>query len=118
MAEEGGAPHTIRRSPGTRGGVCGVQLSEIRGARDIPEPPRLQEVLGPSGGRVRLHQHWTISNPLRRVRLRRNPPVLAGSEPNNSARSMNLEDFQRYCHLDFWPESRPLLYGLVDKPIW
>ncbi|XP_057504010.1 protein SMALL AUXIN UP-REGULATED RNA 12-like [Actinidia eriantha] len=43
---------------------------------------------------------------------------LARSEPNNSARSMNLEDFQRYCHLDFWPESRPLLHGLADKPIW
>ncbi|XP_057502075.1 protein SMALL AUXIN UP-REGULATED RNA 12-like [Actinidia eriantha] len=43
---------------------------------------------------------------------------LAWSEPDNSAWSMNLEDFQRYCHLDFWPESRPLLHGLADKPIW
>ncbi|XP_057502087.1 protein SMALL AUXIN UP-REGULATED RNA 12-like [Actinidia eriantha] len=43
---------------------------------------------------------------------------LAWSEPDNSARSMNLKDFQRYCHLDFWPESRPLLHGLADKPIW
>ncbi|XP_009614446.1 protein SMALL AUXIN UP-REGULATED RNA 12-like [Nicotiana tomentosiformis] len=38
--------------------------------------------------------------------------------PNNDimARSMNFEDFQRYCHmdirsnLDFWGDSRPLLH--------
>ncbi|XP_042507555.1 auxin-induced protein 6B-like [Macadamia integrifolia] len=42
----------------------------------------------------------------------------------NSARFANLEDFQPSCHvgirsnLDFWPESRPLLRGFTDKPIW
>ncbi|CAK9148260.1 unnamed protein product [Ilex paraguariensis] len=40
---------------------------------------------------------------------------LSRSESNNSTRFMNLEDFQRQCHvglksnLEFWPESRPLL---------
>lgn len=43
---------------------------------------------------------------------------LTRSESSNSARFANLEDFQRYCHLDFWPESRPLLNGFVDKSIW
>ncbi|KAJ7966849.1 Auxin-induced protein [Quillaja saponaria] len=43
---------------------------------------------------------------------------------SDSTRFVNLEDFQRYCHvsirsnLDFWPESRPLLHGLTDKTIW
>ncbi|PIA57248.1 hypothetical protein AQUCO_00600171v1 [Aquilegia coerulea] len=46
------------------------------------------------------------------------------SESSNSARFVNFEDFQRYCHvglrsnLDFWPESRPLLHGLSEKVIW
>ncbi|KAG2698420.1 hypothetical protein I3843_07G150100 [Carya illinoinensis] len=37
-------------------------------------------------------------------------------ESGNSARFVNLEDFQSYCHvgirskLDFWAESRPLLH--------
>ncbi|KAG5542424.1 hypothetical protein RHGRI_022085 [Rhododendron griersonianum] len=43
---------------------------------------------------------------------------LARAESSNSARFANLEDFQRYCHLDFWPESRLLLNGFVDKSIW
>ena len=44
-----------------------------------------------------------------------------GKNGNNPTRFMNLEDFQRYCHmgirknLDFWPESRLLLHGIVDK---
>ncbi|EXB58393.1 hypothetical protein L484_005120 [Morus notabilis] len=44
---------------------------------------------------------------------------------NSSSRFLNLEDFQRYCHvgvrrsnLDFWADSRPLLHGLSDKTIW
>lgn len=43
---------------------------------------------------------------------------------NNSTRFLNLEDFQRYCHvgirsnLDFWADSRPLLQGLAEKTIW
>ncbi|RZC44797.1 hypothetical protein C5167_037749 [Papaver somniferum] len=43
---------------------------------------------------------------------------------SNSARLVNLEDFQRYCHVglnskfDFWPESRPLLHTLSEKSIW
>lgn len=43
---------------------------------------------------------------------------LARAESSNSARFANLEDFQRYCHLDFLPESRPLLDGFIDKSIW
>ncbi|XP_041020041.1 auxin-induced protein 6B-like [Juglans microcarpa x Juglans regia] len=45
-------------------------------------------------------------------------------ESSNSARFLNLEDFQSYCHvgirskLDFWAESRPLLHGLTEKSIW
>ncbi|KAH7523531.1 auxin-induced protein 6B [Ziziphus jujuba] len=43
---------------------------------------------------------------------------------NSSTRFVNLEDFQRYCHvgirsnLDFWPDSRPLLHGFAEKSIW
>ena len=50
--------------------------------------------------------------------------IISRSESGNSARFTNLEDFQRYCHvdvrsnLDFWPESRPLLHGLAEKTIW
>ncbi|XP_028113320.1 auxin-responsive protein SAUR50-like [Camellia sinensis] len=41
------------------------------------------------------------------------------SESTNSARFLNLDDFQRCCHLDFLPESRPLLHGFTtDKFIW
>ncbi|RVW42538.1 Auxin-responsive protein SAUR40 [Vitis vinifera] len=42
---------------------------------------------------------------------------ISRSEASNSARFVNREDFQRYCHvgirssLDFWPESRPLLHS-------
>ncbi|KAG6699404.1 hypothetical protein I3842_08G066100 [Carya illinoinensis] len=45
------------------------------------------------------------------------------SGPDKSARLVNLQDFQRFCHagirsnLDFWPESRPLLDGLAEKTI-
>ncbi|PON93863.1 Small auxin-up RNA [Trema orientale] len=43
---------------------------------------------------------------------------------SNPTRFLNLEDFQRYCHvgirpnLDFWSDSRPLLHGLAEKSIW
>ncbi|KAF6139153.1 hypothetical protein GIB67_002415 [Kingdonia uniflora] len=46
------------------------------------------------------------------------------SNSTSSARFMNFEDFQRYCHvglrtnLDFCPESRALLHGLAEKTIW
>lgn len=49
---------------------------------------------------------------------------ISRSESGNSTRFLNLEDFQRYCHvgvrskLDFWTESRPLLHGFADKTIW
>ncbi|KAJ4964737.1 hypothetical protein NE237_016586 [Protea cynaroides] len=42
----------------------------------------------------------------------------------NSTRCFNLEDFQQSClvgirnNLDFLQESRPLLRGFADKPIW
>ena len=45
----------------------------------------------------------------------------SGKNGNNPTRFMNLEDFQRYCHvgirknLDLWPESRLLLHGIADK---
>ncbi|KAK0577360.1 hypothetical protein LWI29_031949 [Acer saccharum] len=43
---------------------------------------------------------------------------------SDSGRFVNLDDFQRYCHvgvtknLDFWTESRPLLHGVAGKTIW
>nr|AMQ09568.1 small auxin up regulated protein [Boehmeria nivea] len=43
---------------------------------------------------------------------------------SNSTRFLNLEDFQRHCHvglrsnLDCWADSRPLLHGLAEKSIW
>ncbi|KAL5557910.1 hypothetical protein UlMin_034121 [Ulmus minor] len=49
---------------------------------------------------------------------------ISRSESGNSTRFVNLEDFQRYCHveirsnLDFWPDSRPLLRGIAEKSIW
>ncbi|KAK7321797.1 hypothetical protein VNO77_32746 [Canavalia gladiata] len=49
---------------------------------------------------------------------------ISRSESDKSNRFLNLEDFQRNCHvgvrnnLDFWTESRPLLHGLTDKTIW
>ncbi|XP_031117356.1 auxin-induced protein 6B-like [Ipomoea triloba] len=45
------------------------------------------------------------------------------SDHKNTARFMNYEDFQRYCHvgirsnLEFWGESRPLLHGVSSKSI-
>ncbi|GFQ01671.1 indole-3-acetic acid-induced protein arg7 [Phtheirospermum japonicum] len=42
----------------------------------------------------------------------------------NQSNFMSFEDFQRYCHagfqsnLKFWAESRPLLDGVCDNPIW
>ncbi|KAK3029047.1 hypothetical protein RJ639_040099 [Escallonia herrerae] len=38
-------------------------------------------------------------------------------EPGNSARLVNLEDFQRCCHVGYQSESRPLLHGLADKSV-
>ncbi|CDP07418.1 unnamed protein product [Coffea canephora] len=49
---------------------------------------------------------------------------LSESTHSNSARFMNLEEFQRYCHvgirsnLEFLAESRPLLNGIADKSVW
>ncbi|KAJ0085527.1 hypothetical protein Patl1_09285 [Pistacia atlantica] len=49
---------------------------------------------------------------------------ISRSESGRSSRFVNLEDFQRYCHvdikkkLDFWTESRPLLHGVGNKSIW
>ncbi|XP_059647555.1 auxin-responsive protein SAUR71-like [Cornus florida] len=48
---------------------------------------------------------------------------VARSESANSARSVNLDDFQRCCHvgfrenLDILAESRPLLHGFADKSV-
>ncbi|KAI8549524.1 hypothetical protein RHMOL_Rhmol06G0031400 [Rhododendron molle] len=48
---------------------------------------------------------------------------LGQTESGKSARFTNLEDFQK-CRIDArsnlesWPESRPLLNGLPDKPVW
>jgi len=36
-------PHTVRCACRTRGRLRGHQPHQIRGARDVPEPPRLQE---------------------------------------------------------------------------
>ncbi|GAY34911.1 hypothetical protein WN944_008820 [Citrus x changshan-huyou] len=49
---------------------------------------------------------------------------ISRSESGHSARFVNFEDFQRYCHvgfkknIDFWTESRPLLHGIASKTIW
>ncbi|KAJ4702090.1 Auxin-responsive protein [Melia azedarach] len=49
---------------------------------------------------------------------------ISRSESGHPARFVNLEDFQRYCHvgfkknLDCWTESRPLLYGIANNTIW
>ncbi|CAL5378309.1 hypothetical protein ACSBR2_019548 [Camellia fascicularis] len=49
--------------------------------------------------------------------------VVSRSESCNSARFLNLEDFQRCCHvghrsnLDILGESRPLLRGFADKSV-
>ncbi|GFY86229.1 SAUR-like auxin-responsive protein family [Actinidia rufa] len=69
------APSDVRALR-TRGDLCGDQLQAIRGARVVPEPPHLQEALGPGRGRVRLLQHRPISHSLRRVRFRRGAPVV------------------------------------------
>ncbi|KAK6939366.1 Small auxin-up RNA [Dillenia turbinata] len=42
---------------------------------------------------------------------------LSKSESGGSGRFVNVEDFQRYCHVgikEFWSESRPLLHGFAD----
>ena len=50
--------------------------------------------------------------------------IISRSESGNSTRFVNLEDFQRHCHvgirsnLGFWQESRPLLHGFTEKTIW
>lgn len=54
--------------------------------------------------------------------------IARSDSPKNSnsasTRFVNLEDFQRYCHvgirsnLDFWADSRPLLHGFAEKSIW
>ena len=50
LAQQGphvGTPdNAVRCSRGTRGGVRGQQLQEIRGARHAPEPPRHQGASG------------------------------------------------------------------------
>ena len=66
---------TVRCARGARGGVRGQQPHQIRGARHVPEPPRLQEAPPTSRGRVRLHQPRTLSHPLRRNALPRRSPV-------------------------------------------
>ncbi|KAF4358332.1 hypothetical protein CsatB_008835 [Cannabis sativa] len=41
------------------------------------------------------------------------------SSANSTSRFLNLDDFQRYCHLHLWSDSRPLLQGiLAEKTIW
>ena len=51
VAQQGTAfsqSHTVRCAGGTRGGLRGQQLQEIRGACDAPEPSHLQKAPGPS----------------------------------------------------------------------
>lgn len=67
--------HTVRRARRPRRGLRGQQLQAFRGARDVPEPPRLQEAPGPGRGRVRLRQPRPTRNSMRRVALRGGPPV-------------------------------------------
>lgn len=78
VAEQGegvGEPDTVGCAGGTRGGVRGEQLQEIRGAGDVPEPPGLQEASGAGRGGVRLRQQpRPFGDPLRRVALRGGSP--------------------------------------------
>lgn len=68
-------PHTVRCSCGTRGHLRRRLLHQIRHARVVPEPSRLQEAPRTSRGGVRLRQPRPAGDPLRRVTLRGGDPV-------------------------------------------
>jgi len=68
-------PHTTRCACGTRGSLRGHQPHQIYRARNVPEPPRLQEASPPSRRRVRFLQPRSITHPLRRSSLSRGSPV-------------------------------------------
>lgn len=78
VAQQGphvGQPHTIRCTSRTRGGVRGQELQEIRGAGDVPEPPRIQESSSPSRRGIRVHPPWPACHSLRRIALRGSSPL-------------------------------------------
>lgn len=42
-----------------------------------------------------------------------------GRSESNSGRFASLDEFKRCAgNPEFWPESRPLLHGLSEKPVW
>lgn len=69
-----GGLRTVGCPCGTRGGVCGPEQNEVRGARGVPEPPGLREASVASGRRVRVLQPRPLDDPVRRVALPRPPP--------------------------------------------
>lgn len=52
--ENEGTNGVIRCTRWTRGGLRGTQQEEVRGPRQLPEPPDLQEASGAGGGGVRV----------------------------------------------------------------
>ena len=62
--------HASGRAEGTRGGVRGEELPEVRCPRGAPEPPGVPAAAGAGRGGVRVRQCWPTLHPLRRVRLR------------------------------------------------
>ncbi|KAM1012344.1 hypothetical protein ACFX13_043214 [Malus domestica] len=49
---------------------------------------------------------------------------ISRSESGKSTRLVNVDDFQKYCHVgarsnpELWADSRPLLRGFSEKTIW
>lgn len=68
-------PDSGRRARGPRSGLRGHQFEAIRGPGHVSEPPALQEASRASGGGVRVRQLGPTRHPLRRVGVRRDPPI-------------------------------------------
>lgn len=64
-----------RRARGPRSGPRGHQFEAIRGPRHVSEPPALQEASRAGRGGVRVRQLGPTRDPLRRVGVRRDPPI-------------------------------------------
>ncbi|TQD92555.1 hypothetical protein C1H46_021891 [Malus baccata] len=67
--------HTLRCSRWTRRSLRGDQPHQIRGARVVLEPPRLQKAPCASRGGVRLLEQRPARDPLRRVAVRGGSPI-------------------------------------------
>lgn len=85
MAQEGGdgSPRRpLRRASWARRSDRWFELQAVRGPDHVPEPPFIQEVIGPGRGRVWVHKHRPISHPLRRVTFSRHSNLL-GPNPTH-----------------------------------